>query len=219
MAVLAALLLHILHLTYSLYLLVCGCWKRLTWKTPNPLDSPRRRIPNHLAILLAIDTRTPSKHTEERIINCVIKLLAWCREVGIGKLTVYDEHGTCPSPLIGLTRPHCGHVGVVMSHAQCIRERAIQDCMIEIDDTSDSDVEYPLTPPPSDYSESRPLSPLDGLKGQDTTVVMHFPDTLPHKRSNKSQNVLTRRRTDGNYLHTPAIRFRIECRPSPQQAI
>lgn len=67
---------------------------------PRRLNPIHARIPAHLALNLV--TITPGGEesdaaratgSAEAIIECAVRVIGWCREVGVQKLTVYDRHG------------------------------------------------------------------------------------------------------------------------------
>lgn len=93
MASVANLSLRAIHFIYAFVIFVYSCWKRLTWTTPLPLTAARRRIPKHLALLLVTDSGDVQEDSEDIIIRSVLNAVAWCRVIGIEKLTVYEEHG------------------------------------------------------------------------------------------------------------------------------
>lgn len=82
----------------------------------------------------------------------------------------------------------------MLSRGQKISERlGIYDPVVY--ETSDSDIEYPLTPPASDYSESRPLSPEAGVHNENTFMSIRLADQ--HDQNGRRDN-LRRRRQPGN---------------------
>jgi hypothetical protein len=95
MALLAAFSLKALHIFYSLALLVYSGWKRLTGASPQPLEATRRRIPKHLAVIIAVDPKSSCEDVEKSLIGTIVNVVAWCRIIGTQKLTVYEEHGMC----------------------------------------------------------------------------------------------------------------------------
>ncbi|KAF9457056.1 hypothetical protein BDZ94DRAFT_1274119 [Collybia nuda] len=143
MASVANVSLRVVHFIYALVIFIYSCWKRLTWSHPLPLTATRRRIPKHLALLLVTGSGDEHEDTEHTIVRSVINAVAWCRFSGIQKLTVYEEHGT------------------LMKCAQTIREYFSTYSFEE--ESSEPEMQYPLTPPPSDHSGSRPISPEHGL--------------------------------------------------------
>ncbi|KAF8065387.1 hypothetical protein FPV67DRAFT_182281 [Lyophyllum atratum] len=138
MAFTAALFLYALHSIYSLTVIWNSFWTRLAW-TPQPsLHVSRRRIPQHLAIILVTDPSSKDPASGHCLVESVRNAVGWCRAAGIDKLTVYEEHG------------------MILKCSQRIRDIFCPD---SDESTSELDIEYPLTPPPSDYADSRPSSP------------------------------------------------------------
>lgn len=93
MALLAAFALGALHFFYSLALSIYSRWKRFTMPPPKPLEATRRRIPKHLAVVLAVDPNSSREDVENLLIATIVNMVGWCRTIGTQKLTVYDEHG------------------------------------------------------------------------------------------------------------------------------
>lgn len=164
---LAHILLRLLHRLYFLIITLHSYWKRLFWKAPAPLDAPRRRVPRHLALLISGNNQS-SDEVIENLIECVTRAVGWCRIVGVRKLTVYDEHG-------------------VLVHCAPRIEKCIDDEWSE-PDSSASEIEYPLTPPSSDYADSRPISPASNLS---RLVTLEIPRRA--KKSRSHLNVKKRR--------------------------
>lgn len=186
MASTAALSLRILHYIYALSFLVYSCWKRFTWATPQSLATARGRIPKHLALLLVADPGAALDASEELITRSVIDTVGWCRAIGIEKLTVYEEHGEL-APLLNFNNIITTHfVGTLLKYTQKFREYFSSDPSDEC--SSDSEVEYPLTPPPSDYSESRPISPQDGFLPNLNTATIRITDEKTPRKLNVYTN-------------------------------
>ncbi|KAK2461948.1 hypothetical protein APHAL10511_006411 [Amanita phalloides] len=164
------LLLRLIHTFYSFYLLIGAYRAHLTRSRPAPIHAPRRRVPKHLALLFS---HIPQRAAEDRLIDCVTRVVDWCRTAGIRKLTVYDEHG-------------------VLLHCASRIEQRVQNKYPE-SDSSASEVEYPLTPPPSDYTDSRPLSPVP----TDSHVITI---EIPHRVRNK-HNLNVRKRSNNRAGH------------------
>jgi dehydrodolichyl diphosphate syntase complex subunit NUS1 len=143
MHLLFALSLRVLHFIYALVIHVRSYWKRYTWSPPQPLSAARKRLPKHLAIILVADTQLAEEATEKLLSDSVVNAVGWCRASGIQKLTIYEENG------------------LLSASAQTIGDRLPHNSSGS--ESSDSELEYPLTPPPSDYSESRPLSPSQSI--------------------------------------------------------
>ncbi|TFK41207.1 hypothetical protein BDQ12DRAFT_711007 [Crucibulum laeve] len=200
MGLLAALLLHIIHLVYSLILLVHSFWKRNTWIPPRPLQDVRSRIPKHLAILLVSDPVYSPDEVEEGLVQSVVNTVGWCRTVGIEKLTVYDEHG------------------VLLNCSQTIRDRLPSPD--HDSDSSDSEIDYPLTPPASDYSESRPLSPYTPEQNIMPAAFIHLPGSLSNKsKKYKQHRNLVRRHSSTKNTSSPSLTICLISRESSKAAI
>ncbi|KAJ7630898.1 hypothetical protein FB45DRAFT_1058820 [Roridomyces roridus] len=161
MAVLEFLLLRILHWLYCFIALVNAYWNRFLWSPPLPLEAPRRRIPQHLALLLVPVSSSPGLCVET-----VSRTAAWCRVVGIEKLTVFDSHG------------------VLVDCADQIQQSVAGACGLDEYDSS-SDIEYPITPPPSDYSESRPRSPENDSQKETSVITFRFPEIKPKPKPSR----------------------------------
>ncbi|KAG5724646.1 putative undecaprenyl pyrophosphate synthase [Termitomyces sp. T112] len=132
----AILFLRALHYFYSLIILCYSFCSRSSPSFPRP--SCCHRIPKHLALLLVSGTAQDNSDLRAALVRTVVDAVSWCRASGIQQLTVYEEHGV----LLKLSKNICDSLPTESEEA-----------------LNDSDIEYPLTPPPSDYSESRPISP------------------------------------------------------------
>lgn len=95
MTLLAAFFLQALHIFYSFALFIYFSWKRFTGTSPQPLESIRRRIPKHLAVILVINPNASSsgEDIEKSLIRTIVNVVGWCRIIGTRKLTIYEEHG------------------------------------------------------------------------------------------------------------------------------
>ncbi|RDB28798.1 hypothetical protein Hypma_015567 [Hypsizygus marmoreus] len=197
MGLLAAVLLRALHFIYALVVLVCSFWNRFTLSHPL---ATRRRVPKHLALLLVADRHVPSQALDDCLLQSVINAVACCRAAGVDKLTVYEEHGA------------------VLKNSQRIRELLIGEQPDE--DSSESDIEYPLTPPPSDYSDSRPISPQHDFQTDMNTVSIHI---VQHPRSRKTRNRkgVQRRRQEPSpkLVSLPSLTLCLASRSSAKPAI
>ncbi|KAF7306889.1 DUF2235 domain-containing protein [Mycena indigotica] len=151
-------ILSIVHFVYSFISLLISCWN---YSTPSPLRTTRRRIPGHLALILV--PKVDSKSTRECMLETIARVVGWCRVIGVQKLTVYDSEGILVDCEEQLSR----------------RVFAISE---SAGDDSESDIEYPLTPPSSDYSESRPLSP-EHVFGESSTITIHLPRAIRKRAS------------------------------------
>jgi len=137
---LASLCLRVLHFCYYLAVSLSNFWKTFDLRKPQHLTAERTKLPSHLALLLVVGEDIDAEEIEDSLVECVLRGVTWCQAVGIRQLTVYDSQGA------------------VSNCSQNIRMRLSADKPPCEDDT-ESEMEYPLTPPLSDTSESRPLSP------------------------------------------------------------
>lgn len=160
MHLLFALSLHVLHFVYALAIHVRSSWKRYSWRPPQSLSATRKRVPKHLAIVLVVDTQLSDETIENLLSESVVNAVGWCRASGIQKLTVYEENGMCQR-FFQLLRTSTSGAGLLSTYARTIGDRLPRNSLDS--DSSESELEYPLTPPLSDYSESRPLSPCETI--------------------------------------------------------
>ncbi|KAJ7125624.1 hypothetical protein C8R43DRAFT_1029634 [Mycena crocata] len=165
MAVLEYVCLRVIHSFHFLIALFSACWHCFHWTPPLPLQVTRRRTPHHLALLLVSDSVYGSDITQEFLLETVNRTVDWCRAVGIEKLTVYDNEG------------------LLVDCADQISQRASAE-FNGYESSSGSDVEYPLTPPSSECSDSRPLSPEDHFHKDSAVITMRLPETI-HKRTSR----------------------------------
>jgi dehydrodolichyl diphosphate syntase complex subunit NUS1 len=196
MHLLFALSLRVLHFIYALVIHVRSYWKRYTWSPPQPLSAARKRLPKHLAIILAADTQLAEEATEKLLSDSVVNAVGWCRASGIQKLTIYEENGMCQG-FCQVLRLSTSDAGLLSASAQTIGDRLPHNSSGS--ESSDSELEYPLTPPPSDYSESRPLSPSQSIHSAIPAIriqVSKSPLEYDRKRSVK------RRKRKFNSNHT-----------------
>ncbi|KAJ7932440.1 hypothetical protein B0H13DRAFT_1955484 [Mycena leptocephala] len=164
MAVLVHVLLRVLHSFHFLIALLSASWHRLNRTPPLPLQVTRRRIPRHLALLLVSDSIHDPAATRESFLESASRAVGWCRTAGIEKLTLYDSKG------------------VLVDCADQISQRASLTCELDgYESSSGSDIEYPLTPPSSDCSHSRPLSPEDGFQKETSVITVHVPKVIRKK--------------------------------------
>jgi dehydrodolichyl diphosphate syntase complex subunit NUS1 len=169
MASVAKLSLRAIHYIYAFVVFLYSCWKRLTWTTPLPLTAARRRTPKHLALLLVTGSGDVFEDIEQVIVRSVLDSVVWCCASGIEKLTVYEEHGNVVS-MLNFTGV-MNSIGTLLKFTQHIRECLSTEHLDE--NSSESEMEYPLTPPPSDHSGSRPISPQHELSPDLNTNTIH----------------------------------------------
>ena len=189
---LVSLCLRILHFCYYLVVSLSNLWESFNRRQPQHLTAKRTKIPSHLALLLVVSEGIDTETVENTFVESVVRVVTWCRAVGIRQLTVYDSQGVCPIIALSPTVIDI-YTGVAVRCSQNIRMRLIADRPPCEDDT-DSEVEYPLTPPPSDTSESRPLSP--DLDGQPGVVIVEVTELQAFKsrKPTRQWNVLKRRK-------------------------
>ncbi|KAI8990507.1 hypothetical protein BD414DRAFT_483866 [Trametes punicea] len=182
MSWLASVALVLLHAVYRLVLVYKSFRSD---KEPRPIIAERSKLPSHLALALVTDPDADDESNEEYMVNSVEKVAGWCRVAGIRQLTVYDREGVL---------------------ARCsleIRKRLLPPFHKEDDDESpvECDIQYPLTPPPSDDADSRPLSPhsVSTLPKLNVTT-MRFPPkpSQPKRRVSVQRGAIKRRRVSGN---------------------
>ncbi|KDR84942.1 hypothetical protein GALMADRAFT_301911 [Galerina marginata CBS 339.88] len=172
MHVLFAFLLRVFHFIYSAIITARSFWKRYSAAAPQPLRAARQRVPKHLGIIFTVASSVSDEAAQSVLTESTVDAVSWCRTVGIQKLTVYEEND------------------LLSKCVQRIRERL----PIHGQDTyaSDSETEYPITPPPSDYSESRPLSPNHHGGGIVPVTTIHVMDPVPRKATQKLQKLRRR---------------------------
>lgn len=189
-------LLYLIHLVYAIQLRLNSLKKRFLAPPPQHLAAPRRRLPKHLAIVFAIDPTVPADAAREALTKSVMNAVEWCRIAGIRKLTVYEENGTSTYPLfwraVG-SRP----ADTLAKCSQALCERLpVQE---HEGDSSESDIDYPLTPPPSDHSESRPLSPADTPRYYAPLIKLRISEKVSQKHM--EQKKLHKRRVQSQRRH------------------
>ncbi|EJD04097.1 uncharacterized protein FOMMEDRAFT_82124, partial [Fomitiporia mediterranea MF3/22] len=104
---------------------------------PQQLQTHRSKVPTNLALVLASTQEEPSEEEKGAIIDSVVSAVRWCKIVGIKSFSVYDRHGEFAALYYD-----AGH------------EHIDSDCS-----SDDTDVEYPPTPPLTDFTDSRPITP------------------------------------------------------------
>lgn len=147
-------------------------------------------MPSHLALLLVTNETIDLETIETTITENVTRTVDWCRAVGIKELTVYDAEGAYNVAVMYAILTGM-FAGLALSCLPQIRACLVADLPPCQDDT-DSEVEYPLTPPLSETSGSRPMSPI--LEVQLGLVTMQVSELRAPKLSKTRHNVLKRRR-------------------------
>ena len=189
---LESICLRILHLIFYLTASLANRWSQLD-RQPYPLKAARAKTPSHLALLLVGGKKSVD---DAAIVENVAQTISWCQDIGIGKLTIFTDPGNC-STIFAFSDTLWHGTEFVSGLAHLIRTRILQNSADCSEDT-DSELEYPLTPPPSDSSDSRPLSPDDHVDlGVTSLYIPGFPTS---KRNKRRRQVLTRR--ESTYIST-----------------
>jgi dehydrodolichyl diphosphate syntase complex subunit NUS1 len=204
MSWLAPLVLRLLHLIYSVVISLFAL-KDQRRPPPRPLSATRSRTPKHLAIVLHSEQDSASDATESAFVASVHNAIGWCREAGIERLSVYDSKG------------------LIARRSEEFREAMLLEQDAHSDST-DSDLEYPLTPPLSDYSDSRPISPeYNVLVGDLKVVSMELAGGSKRRtKSVKRKGVMTKLRPSrppSTGTCTKALTIHILSRDSSKPAI
>ncbi|KAI0669821.1 hypothetical protein C8Q78DRAFT_147308 [Trametes maxima] len=172
MSWLAPAVLALLHALYRLVLVFKSVFRRD--KEPLPLTAARSKTPLHLALVLVPNSAVDEETNERYMLESVVQTAGWCKVAGIRRLSVYD------------------HEGILASSSLELRKRLLPPSEteeVEEDSPVECSIRYPLTPPPSDDAESRPLSPHSrpvSLKLGVTTI--RFPNNTPKSKSKTSAN-------------------------------
>lgn len=186
---LARAFLFFLHYCYTLYLGIYSLWQPR--KQPLPLDAERSKIPKHLAVVFA----GTANYLEKTCSQDVERLMRWCQNAGIETLSVYDDAGVFQR-----------HIATIRHSLTHTNSDADADCKA----SSDLEIEYPLTPPASDHSGSRPLSPegaVDALLTREDLSVIKVSTAVSTsekpKISQKSPTGVRRRRSSPHSTRAP----------------
>lgn len=164
MSWLASALLSLIHALYRLVLVFQSVFRPAT--EPQPITAERSKLPQHLALALVPNPEADDETNEQYLLNSVERAAGWCQLAGIRRLSVYDREGMCHLPCIPrrIHKYEANILGVLSRSAIELRGRlqpASRKAEPE-DSPVECDIQYPLTPPPSDDAESRPLSPHSG---------------------------------------------------------
>ncbi|KAI6133029.1 hypothetical protein EDD16DRAFT_988 [Pisolithus croceorrhizus] len=163
-------LIHCLYVVAVSFLARIHNWRR---RKPLVLNAYRNKVPVHLCLNLVGNEEFTSEEVETAFLECLQRTARWCREAGIVVLTVYDRGGVL--------------VGCRESARECISQLEMSD-----EDSYESEVEYPLTPPLSEPSISRSQSPESAKLHQELAVVTL--KTPSRGRLHRRRHVAIRRR-------------------------
>jgi len=175
-------LLCVLHFAYSLILRIQHLWRQWSSLDPLHLQTPRQRLPGHLAILFVVDPKSDTETTQKALTESTLRVVRWSRTIGVKKLTVYEENGqSCNVQRRHLTNEN---IGLLSRCTDDIRSALpVKYCNF-----SGSEDEYqPPTPPLSDYADS--LSLPSSLLSDIATLVMT--QQSPHKHENRTRKNLS----------------------------
>jgi dehydrodolichyl diphosphate syntase complex subunit NUS1 len=92
MSVVPAVALHFLHYLYTFITLLDSIRRRFK-SPPHSLLAHRRKIPQHLAVLLIADPAENSQDTVDTLLQSVKNVAAYCRAISIPRMSVYDRQG------------------------------------------------------------------------------------------------------------------------------
>jgi len=192
--------LHVLHLFYYLFTLIAS-WK--SRPQPHELSYPRKQIPRHLALLLVSDgsESTSGDVVLECFLESIQRTVGWCRAVGVRKLTVHDRDG------------------ILATNIEQVSQRLSVPAQLHSEDET-SEIEYPLTPPPSDVSDSRPLSPINLLSLDLDISILEIHAAPPAKKEN-NRGVKHRSKTlpDSEKNNTDEITIHVVSRSSGKPVV
>ncbi|KAJ8595920.1 hypothetical protein M405DRAFT_269071 [Rhizopogon salebrosus TDB-379] len=157
--------LRLLHIIYASLVCLQTRFQGFRYSLPRPVTAYRSRLPKHLAIILVSNDRAHPKHTEELYLECLARVATWCRALGIEQLTAYDADG------------------VLVRCSDIIQGRLAHDIELPTDE-SETELEYPLTPPHSEPSESRSHSPdfRESSMEFNVTTMCSFQKGISHRQ-------------------------------------
>ena len=95
-------LLFLIHVVYSLVCAATSLRQFHSTRDPQPLVCNRRQVPAHVAVLFASHDDTALEKFEGDILGNIAQLVAWCRLVGVKRLTVYDRKGAASLPSLSI---------------------------------------------------------------------------------------------------------------------
>lgn len=152
--------LHVMHVIWT-------CLVALLYypfvANPQPLRVHRAKVPANVALVLCSIGGKPSEEERDVAVRSIVSAVRWCKDVGVKGLSVYDRHGESGCALkLEVAFPNSSQ-GFVTKHSERIKTFLRYDSLHMPSDSgcsSDaSDSEYPLTPPLTDYTDSKPISP------------------------------------------------------------
>ncbi|EIN13795.1 hypothetical protein PUNSTDRAFT_41242 [Punctularia strigosozonata HHB-11173 SS5] len=188
MPVVASVVLRLLHCLYTVVTLLASVRYRFS-RQPHSLLAHRRKTPQHLAVVLASNTEENLQATVTALLNTVENAATWCRAARIPRLTVYDREG------------------LLVERVSDIRGRIVSASCDEQMDQSNHEIAYPLTPPLSDSSDSRPLSPDHFELGLHLRVMTITSGGIPARKLQVPKFGVKRRYSAGGMLPQANLRY------------
>ncbi|KAH8120173.1 hypothetical protein DFH11DRAFT_1558764 [Phellopilus nigrolimitatus] len=137
--------LAVLHALHAIWTCLVALLYHPFVANPQPLEAARPKLPSHIALVLASTKQNPSYAETEAAIRSVVYAARWCKRVGITNLSVYDRQGSVTKCAEKIKRSLSHDIDRVPPDSECSSDA--------------SDMEYSPTPPLSDTSDSRPVSP------------------------------------------------------------
>lgn len=89
----ASLFLWLLHLLHVSLVFLTTKFQKRRYLPPQPVTAYRSKLPKNLAIVLVSSDAANPKHTEGLYLECLARVVKWCRALGIEQLTAYDAEG------------------------------------------------------------------------------------------------------------------------------
>lgn len=112
-------------------------------------------------------------------------------------------------PCVRHVSPKCIYlIGILAQSSLDIRARLSKRFDTSQEDEEESDIEYPLTPPSSDDSESRPISPYSDDADHNLKVITIPIPSIPIKVQRKLQNLkagVRHRRTERKLIYSSSL--------------
>lgn len=190
--------LRLIHWLYVVAVLVLARIQKWRRQQPPMFNLHRNKAPKHLCLNLVGGNEFTSEEVETAFLECLRRTARWCREVGIAVLTVYDRDGVL--------------VWCQESARECISQLETPD-----EDSCESEVEYPLTPPLSEPSISRSQSPESAQLHQGLAVITL--KTPLNGRLCKRRHVGVRRRQKNSTSEMTSLTIYMASRTSGKPAI
>jgi len=174
MSQLALACLRLFHFLYSIFLVAWSLHDRWCRPGPKPLTVSRSQIPRNLAVVLVCsDDKANNGAVQEAFIQCVERITAWCKAVGVNHLTVFDRHGI----LVGMS--------------STVRQRLNAVERDSPPERSEYTYDFPPTPPSSDDSDCQFSG--DRPSYSSNNVVTVYPESDMPRKSGRGKSGARRR--------------------------